>query len=123
MVAEAIAAFQFNNRKCGSWGRAPLESMTIPCITMSGTSPTFYIVPVSQALSTAVVTGQNHSPTTETNCFKCVTALQHSAGDRQRRANEGMEDTEYRKLALRRFLAFKTIAQSHWKKILHDVNI
>jgi hypothetical protein len=121
VVAEAIAAFQFNNFKRESWGLAPLESMTIPCITMSGTRPTFYLIPVSQDLSTAVATGQY--PPAETEVFKCVTVLQHAAGRSQRRASEGMEDTEYRKLALRRFLAFKALAQNHWETILRDVDV
>lgn len=113
VVAEAIGAFQLNNRKREGRGLDPLESMTIPCITMSGTRPTFYLVPVTRALSTAVATGQY--PAAETMVFKCVTV----AG-RHRRANEGMEDTEYRKLALRRLLAFKTLAKSHRQTILYD---
>ncbi|KAF8486880.1 hypothetical protein DFH94DRAFT_5043 [Russula ochroleuca] len=121
VVADAIAAFQFNNRKRESWGLVPLKSMTIPCITMSGTRPTFYLVPVSQALSTAVATGQN--PPTETNVSKCVTALKHITGPHRYRASEGMEDTEYRKLALRRFLAFKMEALFHWVNIMHDVEV
>jgi hypothetical protein len=120
VVAEAIAAFQFNNHKRESWALPPLQSMTIPCITMSGTRPTFYLVPVSQALSTAVATGQY--PPTETEVFKCVTILRHVAGH-QRRASDGMENIEYRKLALRRFLAFKTLSQTHWESILRDVDV
>jgi hypothetical protein len=121
VVAEAIAAFQLNNHKRESWGLAPLELMTIPCITMSGTRPTFYLVPVSRALSTAVATGQY--PPTETEVLKCVTVLRHGAGHSQRRASEGMEDTEYRKLAFQRFLAFKTLAQSYWETLLRDVDV
>lgn len=116
VVAEAIAAFQFNNKKRESRGLAPLDSMTIPCITMSGTRPTFYLVPVTHTLSIAVATGQY--PATETEVFKCVTVLGH-----QRRASEGMENTEYRKLAFQRFLAFKSLAQGHWETILRDVDV
>ncbi|KAG2355356.1 hypothetical protein BDR07DRAFT_1426395 [Suillus spraguei] len=32
----------------------PLDAMTIPCITMVGTRPIFYLVPVTEALSNAV---------------------------------------------------------------------
>jgi len=33
----------------------------------------------------------------------------------------GMEDVEYRKLALKRFLAFKTLAKSYWVHFLEEV--
>ncbi|KAG2354161.1 hypothetical protein BDR07DRAFT_1430313 [Suillus spraguei] len=33
---------------------SPLDAMTIPCITMVGTRPIFYLVPVTEALSSAV---------------------------------------------------------------------
>jgi len=111
VVAEAIAAFQFNNTKRGDRGLPLLNSMTIPCITMSGTRPTFYLVPVTQDLSNAVILGQY--PAIQTQVSKCVTVGAHP-----RRASEGMEDTEYRKLALKRLLAFKTLAKSHWQQFL-----
>ncbi len=58
VVAEAIAAFQQNNRKRTSVGLVELDTMVIPCITMIGTRPIFYKVPVTKALSDAVVTGR-----------------------------------------------------------------
>ena len=36
-------------------------------------------------------------------------------------ASTGMEDVEYRKLALKRFLAFKALAEIHWRRILEGV--
>ena len=111
VVAEAIAAFQFNNMKRGDSGLPLLDSMTIPCITMSGTRPTFYLVPVTQDLSNAVI--QGHYPATQTQVSKCVTVGTHA-----RRPSEGMWDIEYRKLALKRLLAFKTLAKSHWRQFL-----
>jgi hypothetical protein len=36
---------------------------------------------------------------------------------------EGMEDTEYRKLALQRFLVFKTLAYHHLGSILRYVDV
>jgi hypothetical protein len=54
MVAEAIAAFQYNNTKRVARGQPALEVMTIPCITMVGTNPTFYLVTVTEELSDAV---------------------------------------------------------------------
>ena len=111
VVAKAIAAFQFNNAKRGDSGLPLLNSMTIPCITMSGTRPTFYLVPVTQDLSNAVI--QGHSPAVQTQVSKCVTV-----GTHDRRSSEGMGDIEYRRLALKRLLAFKTLAKSHWQQIL-----
>jgi len=111
VVADAIAAFQFNNRKREDHGLDPLDVMTIPCITMSGTCPTFYLVPVSSDLSDAVITGQY--PATETQVLRCVTVATHIW--------RGMEDTEYRRLALKRFLAFKGLAKRHWVRIVEGL--
>ncbi|KAF8799454.1 hypothetical protein BYT27DRAFT_7263917 [Phlegmacium glaucopus] len=94
VVAEAIAAFQSNNMKRGDSGLPLLNSMTIPCITMSGTRPAFYPVPVTQDLSNAVILGCYAA--TQTQVSKCVTVGTHA-----QHANEGMGDTEYRKLALK----------------------
>jgi len=114
VIAEAIAAFQFNNQKREEKGLVGLAAMTIPCITMSGTRPTFYLVPVTQELSTAVIGGVY--PATETRVLKCVTVAAHT-----RRASEGMENTEYRKLALKRLLAFRGLAKSHWNLFLEGL--
>ncbi|KJA26788.1 hypothetical protein HYPSUDRAFT_63566 [Hypholoma sublateritium FD-334 SS-4] len=111
VVAEAIAAFQFNNTKRAARGQPILEAMTIPCITMFGTTPTFYLVPVTRELSDAVKTAQY--PTSQTQVLKCVTVVTH-----QRRLSDGMADTEFRKLALARFVAFKTLAKSYWQQYL-----
>ncbi|KAJ7657798.1 hypothetical protein DFH06DRAFT_1408866 [Mycena polygramma] len=116
VIATAIAVFQFNNRKRVDLGREPLESMVIPCITMSGTRPTYYLVPVTLQLSTAVATGQY--PPAETVVSMCVTV----AG-KPPRANDGMEGAEYRKVALQRFLAFKTLAKAHWEAMLEGFEV
>lgn len=108
VVAAAIAAFQHNNSKRRSHGLAPLEAMTIPCITMAGTRPTFYLVPVTTALSEAVITGQY--PAAQMRVRMCATVATRSGA--------GMEDVGYRELALGRFLAFKVLAKSHWVHVL-----
>ncbi|KAG2359180.1 hypothetical protein BDR07DRAFT_1361387 [Suillus spraguei] len=54
VIAEAIAAYQDNNEKRILRSLPPLDAMTIPCITMVGTRPIFYLVPVTEALSNAV---------------------------------------------------------------------
>ncbi|KAH9026747.1 hypothetical protein EDB85DRAFT_161849 [Lactarius pseudohatsudake] len=111
VIAGAIAAYQHNNEKRQTRGLAALDAMTIPCITMVGTRPTFYVVPVTQALSVAVVTGQY--PKGPTEVLKCVTFLGHN-----RRSSEGMETPEYRRLAFQWFDAFKILARGFWKTFL-----
>ncbi|KAH9059429.1 hypothetical protein EDB83DRAFT_932284 [Lactarius deliciosus] len=111
VIAEAIAAYQYNNEKRQTRGLPTLDAMTIPCITMVGTRPTFYLVPVTQALSVAVVTGQY--PKDPTEVVKCVTFLGHN-----RRSSEGMETPEYRRVAFQRFVAFKVLAKKHWQSFL-----
>ena len=111
VISEAIAAYQYNNERRGTMGLSSLHTMTIPCITMVGTRPTFYLVPVTEDLSDAVSTGQ--WPSVETKVLKCVTV----AG-RHCRLTEGMEAPEYRKLAFQRMVAFKGLAKSHWERFL-----
>ena len=83
--------------------------MTIPCITMPGTTPTFYLVPVTKELSDAVITGQH--PTSQTQVLSCITAATH-----HRRISDGMGDPDFRKIAFKRFLTFKDLAGSHWQR-------
>ena len=47
IIAEAIATFQLNNRKRADLDLPQLDMMTIPCITMMGTRPCFYQIPVT----------------------------------------------------------------------------
>ena len=105
-IAGAIAAFQFNNNKRREGRFDPLDAMVIPCITMTGTHPDFYLVPVTTSLSNAVITSQR--PTTQTRVLHCPTIETRTQG-----AGVGMEDTEYRKLALKRFLASRELVQRH----------
>jgi len=111
VIAEAIAAYQYNNKKCQTRGLPTLDAMTIPGITMVGTRPTFYLVPVTQALSVAVVTGQY--PEAPTEVVKCVTFLGPN-----RRSSEGMETPEYRQVAFQRLIAFKDLAKEYWQTFL-----
>jgi hypothetical protein len=113
VIAEAIAAYQHNNEMRKRMGLPTLDTMTIPCITMVGTRPTFYLVPVTRRLSDAVITGR--WPGFETKVLMCVTV----AG-RHRWLSEGMEVPEYRRVAFQRMIAFKAIAKSHWEKFLVD---
>ncbi|KAF8801100.1 hypothetical protein BYT27DRAFT_7216377 [Phlegmacium glaucopus] len=70
VIAEAIAAYHYNNEK--------RQSMDLPTLdTMFGTCPTFYLVPVTAALTDAVTTDEG----------------------------EGMEIPEYRHVAFQPFKA------------------
>ena len=107
VIAEAIATFQFNNGNHKEHSLDPLNAMTIPAITMTGTRPTFFLVPVTSELSNTVITGQH--PNTPTRVLQCATIFTHLWC-----ASTGMEDMEYRKLALKHFLTFKMLAKNHW---------
>ena len=82
VIAEAIAAFALNNRKRErNLNLPPLQSIMFPCLTMVGTSPTFYQITVTTALSKAVQTGV--FPEIETRVLRYIPAL-------PRRNREGM---------------------------------
>jgi hypothetical protein len=106
VIAEAIAAFQHNNRNRTRLGLEELDEMMIPCITMIGTRPIFYKVPVSKDLSNSVITAQY--PQCSTSVMKCVVATA------SRRLSEGMEVPDFRKLALQHYDAFKVMAKNYW---------
>ncbi|KAF8224599.1 hypothetical protein L208DRAFT_1409990 [Tricholoma matsutake] len=110
VIAEAIATFQCNNRTRARLGQPELDSMTIPCITMIGTRPIFYLVPVTRELSEAVATAQ--FPLSLTLVKKCVVA------SNSRRLSEGMETPGFRQLALRHYTAFRTLAEAHWSAFM-----
>jgi hypothetical protein len=107
IIAGAIAAYQFNNNNRQKMGLHPLDAMTMPCITMVGSRPTFYLVPVTKTLSDAVMSCQY--PSDRTEVLKC---------DVTSNLNGGMEAPEYRVVALQYYVAFKSLAKSHWEKFL-----
>ena len=110
VIAEAIAAFQWNNRNRARLDQPELDSMIIPCITMIGTRPIFYKVPVTRELSNAVATAQY--PLSPTLVTKCVVA------SNSRRLSEGMETPDFRQVALRHYTAFRTLAEAHWSAFM-----
>lgn len=111
VIKAAIAAYQHNNKMRQNRGLPILDAMTIPCITMVALQPTFYLVPVTQALNMAVVAGQY--PETPINVTKCVTGLGH---DHQ--ITENMATPEYRRVAFQHFIAFKGLAREYWRTFL-----
>jgi len=100
----------YNNRTRARLGQHELDTMTIPCITMIGTRPIFYLVPVTQGLSQAVATAQY--PTNPTVVKKCVVASNSC------RLSEGMETVDFRQVALQHYTAFRTLAESHWSAFI-----
>ncbi|KAK0218859.1 hypothetical protein IW262DRAFT_1062823 [Armillaria fumosa] len=110
VIAEAIAAFQYNNTARERIGLDPLGSMTIPAITMLGTRPIFYKVPVTQELSDAVTTGQY--PISKTEVLKCVVA------PASRRLSEGMEHPEFRREVLCHCEAFRKMSKECWESFV-----
>ncbi len=71
VIAEAIAAFQCNNQKRRNRQLPPLDLMNIPCITMIGTRPFFYKVPVTREFRAGLIFGQYlEQPTIVTRCAR-----------------------------------------------------
>ena len=100
VIADAIATFQCNNRIRARLGEPERNSMTIPCITMIGTRPIFYLVPVTRVLSEAVATAQY--PLSTTVVKKCVVTSNSC------RLSEGMETPDFRQVALQHYTAWAT---------------
>ena len=109
VIASAIATFQYNNRIRARFGKQELDSMSIPCITMSGTRPTFYVVPVTRELSEAVHTGRYPASTTVVK--KCVVVSNSG------RLSEGMESPDFRQVAIQHYVSFDPFAIIHWDNV------
>jgi hypothetical protein len=91
IIAKAISTFQRNNRKRADLDLPLLDTMIIPCITMVGTRPFFYQIPVTQQLSNCVATGQ--FPFQQTVVTRCTPPA-------RRKASEGMEVPDYRRTTM-----------------------
>ncbi|KAK0234770.1 hypothetical protein EDD85DRAFT_845331 [Armillaria nabsnona] len=105
--AQVIAAFQYNN---AARDLDPLDSMIIPAITVIGTRPVFYKIPVTRELSDAITTAQY--PVSKTEVVKCVVAP-HS-----RRLSEGMEVPEFRREVLQHYEAFRKMSKECWERFV-----
>lgn len=101
LIAEAIAAVQSNNRTRDLLGVDPLNIKVMAGITMTGTSPTFFKIPVTLELIEAVQRGEY--PATPT-----VVAMHRPEVPRPtRRLSEGMRPLDNRRCILACFEAFK----------------
>jgi hypothetical protein len=107
LIAEAIAAFQFNDAIRARRGLPPLPLMTFPCIVMVGSNLSFYTVPVTRDLSEAVRDGRYP--------ILLTIVRKHEVTD-----NAGMSMTElpFRRRVFRHYTAFRMLAQHHWAGFL-----
>jgi len=99
VIAEAIAAFALNNRKRErNLNLPPRDTIMFPALTMVGTTPIFYKVTVTAALSRAVQTGTY--PEIESRVLRYIPTL-------PRRNSEGMRPLPNRLEILRCLEMFK----------------
>ncbi|KAH9051165.1 hypothetical protein EDB83DRAFT_1326156 [Lactarius deliciosus] len=101
LIAQAIAAFQYNNRLLLRIGKEPIRAKTIPGIITLGSTPTFYKIRVTQDLVDAIETAQYpENPTT-------VHRLVPPVDDLDGLARDGMQPLNNRAVILGLFEAFK----------------
>ena len=101
LVAKAIAAVQSNNRTRDLLGLDPLDIKVMAGITMTGTSPTFFKIPVTLELIEAIQRGEY--PATPT-----VVAMHYPAVPRPaHRLSEGMRPLDNRRCIRACFEAFR----------------
>ncbi|KAJ6520278.1 hypothetical protein C8R45DRAFT_55537 [Mycena sanguinolenta] len=101
LVAQAVAAFDTNNIMRQQAGLLPHSSKIIPGITMRGTSPVFFKIPVTDELASGVMSGLY--PTTETVVEAHVPVIPRPL----QRAVEGMCPLDNRLAILSCYEAFK----------------
>ncbi|KAJ7220336.1 hypothetical protein GGX14DRAFT_493710 [Mycena pura] len=101
LVAEAIAAFDLNNMTRERLGLEPLPSKDIPGITLKGTSPIFFKIPVTKQLVAAVRSG--HYPAAETVVYAHLPAIPRPVD----RWYEGMRPLDNRNIILSCYEALK----------------
>jgi len=101
LIAEAIAAFQSNNRVRNLLGLDLLDFKEMAGIVMIGTSPTFFKIPVTRDLMQAVQRGQY--PSSPTVVFMHRPVLPRPL----RRLSEGMRPLDNRRAIIACFEAFK----------------
>jgi hypothetical protein len=70
VIAEAIAAFQVNIKLKNRFDIEIEKSQLIPCITMLGTYPTFYLINVTQELAECVKNGEEPNNITKVKKYK-----------------------------------------------------
>ncbi|KAF5353350.1 hypothetical protein D9756_007804 [Leucocoprinus leucothites] len=104
LIAQAVAAFAFNNEQRAKADMEPLDGKIMPGITMVGTTPTFYKIPVTRALLQHVAQG-TYPPEPATRVTYCQPPVPRPA----RRYSEGMKPLDNRRQILSCYEAFKVI--------------
>src|SRR6202167_2821000 len=107
LIAEAIAALYENNRARKAAGLAKLQSKTFAGITMVGTAPTFYKIPVTDEILISLATSQY--PPQVTTVEKLVPPVPFP----ERLANDGMKPLVNRRIILQCFEAFRQFVVSY----------
>ncbi|KAK0187508.1 hypothetical protein F5146DRAFT_1059018 [Armillaria mellea] len=100
LIAEAIAAFQENNKQRAWLFLDPLPVQVLPGITMVGTFPAFYKIAVTSELDRCIRHGQY--PATQTIVYRHTPRV-------PRRRSDGMRPLLNRGLLVRCYEAFKRI--------------
>ncbi|KZP20346.1 hypothetical protein FIBSPDRAFT_827148 [Athelia psychrophila] len=103
LVAEAIAAFSYNNNARRQGGLQPLHDAVVPGITMVGSAPVFYKIPVTQDLLTAIITAQYPQDAIVVERFF------PPVNNRIAYVYEGMKPLDNRLIVLKTFEAFKQL--------------
>jgi len=101
LVAEAIAAFSENNKALRAAGLPTLQSKTMAGITMVGSAPIFYKVPVTEELLTCLATSQY--PPHHTIVQKFFPPVPNLG----RLSNDGMRPLVNRRIIFQCFEAFR----------------
>ena len=102
LIVEAIAAFQANNtRRTRVLGQETIDTKVMPGITLVGSSPTFYKIPVTKELANSVALGR--FPLTETVVYAHLPTVPRPA----RRLSEDMKPLDNRRHILACYEAFK----------------
>jgi hypothetical protein len=107
LIAEAMAAFYENNRARRAAGLPKLQSRTFAGITMVGTAPTFYKIPVTDEILISLATAQY--PPKITTIEKLVPPVPFP----ERLANDGMKPLVNRHIILQCFEAFRQFLVSY----------
>lgn len=101
LIAEAIAAFQYNNSKrTRELGLDELKEHVFPGITMVGTLPMFYKIRITKALNEAVQVGEYPTETTYVQRFNPLLGLA---------SDQGMMNINHRIRILKCFKLFKQL--------------
>ena len=101
LIAAAISAFQSNNTRLSEMGLPMLNQVTIPGITIFGTTPTFYKINITTTLVEAIEAGMYPSQAT------IVHKLVPPVPQLERLEKYGMRPLDHRAVILGCFEAFK----------------